>query len=138
MPTEADRFWAKVNKTDECWLWTGGKAKGYGTFGVGRRMVLAHRFVLQLVGVSVPQSATVCHRCDTPLCVRPDHLFVGSRKDNSQDAKSKGRLVTPRRKLNTRQESEVRSLRSDGWTIRKIADLYGVGIATISATIRRR
>ena len=88
---------AKVEITDSCWLWTASHLpKGYGQFtpsGKGSR-VYAHRWSWEYFnGQSIPPGLDVCHTCDVPACVRPDHLFVGSRSDNMQDAIAKGRFV---------------------------------------------
>lgn len=87
-----DNFWSKVNKTETCWIWTGGKkGNGYGAFYVKRKSVLAHRYVLELMGINVPKNMVVCHTCDNPSCVRPDHLFIGTLRDNSNDMVKKNR-----------------------------------------------
>jgi hypothetical protein len=88
-----ERFWAKVQKSDGCWIWTGSQnRKGYGWVGVpGRQTKLAHRVSWVLANGHLDASACVLHRCDTPACVRPDHLFLGSKADNNRDMVSKGR-----------------------------------------------
>lgn len=91
------RFFAKVEKTEYCWLWTAGcnGKKGYGMFrpnGPDAR-VLAHRFSYQIAYGPIPPGAQVCHRCDTPRCVNPLHLFLGTNADNINDSVQKGRRV---------------------------------------------
>lgn len=93
-PIEA-RFWQFVDKSGDCWVWTGARNKaGYGRFGQGgdTRMVYAHRASYELHYGPVPTGMFVCHTCDNPSCVRPDHLFVGTRGDNMRDAHQKGRV----------------------------------------------
>lgn len=87
-------FWGKVEKTENCWNWTGScDRQGYGLLRRNdRRTQVAHRFVYeQLNKVVLSKTTLVCHRCDNPKCVRPDHLFLGTAKDNSQDCQQKGR-----------------------------------------------
>ena len=88
-----ERFSAMVNKTVGCWLWLGSRnAKGYGRFNSdGKTIVLAHRFAWEMVNGNVPDDLCVLHRCDVPECVRPDHLFLGTRIDNNADMVAKGR-----------------------------------------------
>lgn len=92
----ARRFWTYVRKTsgDSCWEWQGVLAKkSYGAFcpGPGRRMHPAHRYAWQLTHGAPPEHLLVCHKCDNPRCVRPDHLFLGTTQDNSDDKVRKGR-----------------------------------------------
>lgn len=99
-----DRFWAKVQKTETCWLWAGTLlgGSGYGQIQVNGRKRTVHQVAWELAnGESIPEGMVVCHRCDVnyPLgdltwrrCVRPDHLFLGTPSDNMQDALAKGRF----------------------------------------------
>jgi len=91
-------FWSKVDKSGECWIWTGTRLPtGYGRFYDGEKMVNAHRHALLLSGVRIHKNELACHRCDNPPCVRPSHLFVGTQRENILDAMSKGRHVAPNR-----------------------------------------
>ena len=93
------RFWHSVIRTSECWQWTGARSgKGYGKLSIGKRNVYVHRFSWELHNSPIPEGLLVCHHCDNRLCVNPNHLFVGSQRDNLQDASKKGRLGK-RRKL---------------------------------------
>lgn len=95
-------FWDRVEKTPTCWLWRGAKrsANGYGYMIVGsrtdgtRRQIPAH--VLSWEIHNGHSSLKVLHKCDKPLCVRPDHLFVGTQGDNVRDMMAKGRNRQPR------------------------------------------
>lgn len=104
------RFWAKVIKTDGCWQWTGAKNRGgYGVLNLGRGKsnVLAHRISWEIHFGPIPEKINALHDCDNPGCTRPDHLFLGTYADNSQDASRKGRIPGPR-KLTWEQAREVR------------------------------
>jgi hypothetical protein len=95
------RFWEKVEKTGGCWRWTGGtNNKGYGIFcwkGKGQnRMEGAHRVSYFLAHGVWPGEKLVCHTCDNPSCVRPEHLFLGTNSENLRDMVSKGRHWTQR------------------------------------------
>lgn len=91
MPPEG-RFWPKVEKTPTCWLWTAGTdGWGYGVFRVYARPMKAHRFAYELEVGPIPEGHIVCHACDVPACVRPDHLFLGTNADNNRDMREKGR-----------------------------------------------
>lgn len=93
-----EHFWARVDMSGECWIWTGElNNQGYGFYmiyeGDKREKILAHRFSALMAGMSVrsPEDA-VMHACDTPACVRPSHLSVGTQQDNLRDAMAKERM----------------------------------------------
>lgn len=96
-----ESFTKRVQKTEGCWLWTGPQRKptgkgGWGAYGLFRpkRRInyYAHRFSWRINYGPIPDGMFVCHKCDNPTCVRPDHLFLGTHKDNMGDAKRKGRV----------------------------------------------
>lgn len=87
-------FWKKVDKRgpDDCWLWTASKSStGYGQLMAGGRILKSHRIAWTLTGGAIPNGFCVCHKCDTPACVNPAHLFIGSHTDNMRDMINKGR-----------------------------------------------
>jgi DNA-binding CsgD family transcriptional regulator len=96
-PTE--RFWRKVRKGEECWEWTGFRVPplGYGRFRLNDEQTWAHRVSWELTFGPIPEGLQVCHRCDNPPCVRPDHLFLGTPLDNVRDMIGKGRASFQKR-----------------------------------------
>lgn len=90
-----ERFWSKVKITEGCWEWVGSKQiGGYGELRATRTWkVLAHRVSWQLHYGRIPEGFYVCHHCDNRCCVRPDHLFLGTAQDNTDDMIAKGRQI---------------------------------------------
>ena len=85
--TAEERFWPKVDRSGECWLWTANRLPaGYGLFGAGGRekgAVLAHRFSYELAHGPIPEGLVIDHLCRTPACVRPDHLEAVTQRENN-------------------------------------------------------
>ena len=94
----ADRFWSSVIKTETCWLWQGRRNnKGYGLITLGHdTTMLVHRLAYELTYGMIMPGLFCLHRCDTPLCCRPDHLWLGSQADNMRDMSQKGRSIGQR------------------------------------------
>ena len=143
-----ERFWAKVSKGegDDCWEWTAYRNKGgYGKIARGgskNERIRAHRLSWILHNGPIPTGAVVCHRCDNPGCVNPYHLFLGTQKDNLQDAQRKGRMARGERnhhaKLSRNQVLEIRAQYASGNTsTRALATKYGVSQTSISTIVRR-
>lgn len=128
----ADLFWPKVNKTDTCWLWTASTIGqfGYGGFGVARKTMYAHRVAWLLTYGAISDDMCVLHHCDVPLCVRPDHLFLGTHTDNIQDKMAKGRVPAGAKhhnvKLTVEDVKEIRRRAATGENRRHIAADFGV------------
>lgn len=89
----SQNFWARVDRTEECWVWNGPRLKGnrYGLLQRHYHKVYAHRVSWEMHFGPIPNGLFVLHRCDNPPCVRPDHLFLGTQTDNMADMNAKGR-----------------------------------------------
>jgi hypothetical protein len=131
------RFLEKVNKTESCWLWESQKTRnGYGKFSLGGGYQGAHRVSYMLFVGEIPAGMYVCHRCDTPSCVNPWHLFLGTPKENEADMTAKGRRSRrsvnrgsshPQSILDEQNVLEIRSLLRAGELSRSdIASRFGV------------
>ncbi len=146
-PATLVRFWTKVALGDSCWEWTAsrvGKMR-YGYFSTGSRSYAkAHRWSYEYFFGLIPDGLLVCHHCDNPPCVRPDHLFLGTNSDNMVDASNKGRLLlsSGERHYDARlTESAVREIRrryaNGGITQEELARRYDVTISGINQAINR-
>lgn len=142
--TEA-RFWAKVDRSGECWVWTGYRdAGGYGRFRFKGAPKRAHRVLWLLTNGAIPDGLHVLHSCDNPPCVNPAHLRLGTNNDNRADMVSKGRQACGDRHMSrTRPECVARGERHPSRTHpEKLARGEAVGGAKLTADdvreIRRR
>lgn len=147
------RTWSYVERGEgACWLWTGAlNAYGYGQISrPGKRggNVTAHRAIFELhSGGPIPDGLFVLHRCDTPKCVNPAHLFLGTQADNIADMMAKGRcrsrgLSGERNGIAKLNEETVRRIReryaAGGVSQQQLADEAGVTRAAISAVLTRK
>lgn len=132
---DAVRFSSKVAMVPEagCWLWTGAVDDfGYGWFKVAGALQRSHRFAWQAAFGAIPSGMCVLHKCDTPSCVNPAHLFLGTRTENNADKYAKGRENRCSRNtgsahgLSKLSEADIPAIRVDSRSQEAIAADYGV------------
>lgn len=132
----AMRFWSRARESGACMIWTGAVFKsGYGRVNSERKQRRAHRVAWELVNGIIPDGLCVCHHCDTPLCVNPEHLFLGTKKENNDDRDAKGRGNPERgekRYCAKLDETKVRAIRASKCSNGAAARFYGVNTGTIS------
>lgn len=139
------RFLEKVsvNKSNGCWEWTGAwkRPEGYGFFWMNRskKNEYAHRVSFEIFNRKHPGDLQVCHTCDNPKCVNPDHLFLGTAKDNMRDRSNKGRTLdcerSPRAKIT---DAIARAIFLSDETHATIARKHGVSVGTVYFIRARR
>ena len=160
--SDEDRFWDKIKRgsNDECWEWTACRIKdGYGHVQFGGQLQLAHRVSWRLAHGPIPDGFLVCHNCDNPSCVNPNHLWLGTHQQNMDDMAAKcrrSRHGAPRGikngsgKLTDAQIAGIRILwavqqelrlprgHPDRWTLEMLGAYYGVCFQRISQIVREK
>jgi hypothetical protein len=147
------RFWRFVGLHShyDCWDWNGALNKdGYATFSIQGKSYRANRFSWEMHNGEIPDGINVLHKCDNRACVNPNHMFLGSQKDNVQDAISKGRqnqstknthLVGenhPSSKLSNHDIEVIRTVYAGGSSLSDIAKVYSVNKTTISRIVNHK
>lgn len=153
------RFRQKFTKTETCWLWNGNLSEnGYGIFLMNGTRIRAHRAAYEMKNGAIPDGLCALHQCDVRNCVNPKHLFLGTRADNCQDCKAKGRTATGAKngmkkhpdknpvgerngmaRLTRSIASKIRSEAQSGTKSQsEIAQKYGVVQQTVSDILRGR
>lgn len=141
------KFWRYVNKQDNCWLWLGSRySNGYGRLLYDKAQILAHRVAWELTNGLIPNGLFVCHHCDNKLCVRLDHLFLGTPKDNTADMVNKGRHYkhpkgqlagenNPNSKLTN---VDVIAIRNTTSPRRIIAEKFSISLSTVNNVLNHK
>ena len=144
LPVE-QRFWAKVDKSGDCWEWQGSKRKdGYGRFRISAQVHQAHRVVYELTYGSIPDGLLVRHTCDNPSCCNPEHLITGTDLDNSNDKVARGRdryvhgEAQHKSKFTIEDVVAIRSAHAQGFSDQVLAQRYGVTRTAIYHITRRK
>lgn len=145
-------FLKKINKNSKnsCWNWKGYiNPSGYGEFFCSKKNkhIRAHRLSYSLFKGEIPEGMFVCHTCDNPSCVNPDHLWVGTPKDNVQDMIKKGRGSKPplhreedqhKSKLTKKDVLKIIEIYYKGMSQNKISKIYKVNVSTINIIFRKK
>jgi len=135
------RAQVKVDGVTGCWMWQGNiSPAGYGQMHFRGVCTGVHRVVYEMKsGTPPPRGMVVCHSCDVKACCNPDHLWLGSYSDNSNDASEKGRLVVGEKhhnaKLSASQVQDARDRHASGESIRAISRGLGVSKKTVALTV---
>ena len=142
-PNTIDDFWKFIEFFDDCWLWTGTVSRaGYGRFFLGGKDNKAHRISYVIHHGEIPEGQFVCHHCDNPLCVNPDHLFLGVPADNSADVVSKRRQAYGEKhwnsKLSSQQVCQLRKQHDANISKTELAHMYDVSYQTIHRIISKK
>lgn len=134
-----ERFETYVKKADGCWKWLGYcDQNGYGRLNVKGRPQLASRISFLLYRGDIPDGKYVCHKCDTPSCTNPDHLFLGTQADNVADMHKKGRdrkrgVPGSEHHASKLNDDAVRYIRISGESDSQLSVRFGVSRATVHA-----
>lgn len=128
-----DRFWKRVDKSGDCWNWTGATDGRYGQVWNDGKHEKANRTAWRLCVGEIPKGMNVLHKCDNTLCVRPDHLFLGTQKDNLIDAARKNRLALQR--VGQDEQRMVVILFNEGFSADQIAKAFGLSIGTVQRAL---
>lgn len=131
--TAKERFLSNINRlSNGCWEYTKGReSNGYSRIMINRKRSGAHRYSWSLVHGPIASETFICHKCDFPSCVNPDHLFAGNQHDNILDCLKKGRLKSA--KLKPADIQKIRQRLALGHTLRGIATDFSVHHKTILA-----
>lgn len=136
--TLQERFWRYVERGADCWEWTGSRSDGYGTLRTDRSCIKAHRVSWILHKGPVPEGSVIRHRCDNAGCVNPDHLELGTQRDNMRDAMVRGRLTNRvrgeqhyRARLTAAAVARIRELAAAGRSRASIAREFEIAQVTV-------
>lgn len=143
---DIERFWSKVDVKgeDECWEWKKCKDKdGYGQYQINKKKYLSHRISWILENGDIPKKMCICHKCDNPSCVNPNHLFLGTNKNNSEDMTNKNRQAKGENqglhKLTEKQILEIRlKYIPYKYTQQKLAEEYNISRSLIGYIVRNK
>jgi hypothetical protein len=142
---EKKLFEERIKKTPSCWIWIGLLSpQGYGRIKIRQKQKVASRLSWEIHYGEIPKGMIICHKCDNPACVNPEHLFIGRHKDNTHDMIRKKRKHSnigennPMVILNEEKVKEIRKLHQSGKKIKEIAEGYNLKYFTCLDVVNRR
>lgn len=136
-----------IRRDTKCWEWQGAKtAFGYGRLKLKGEAWMAHRLMYTLTKGDIPEGMVVMHSCDNPCCINPEHLSVGTQKDNMEDCKAKGRLgprgckhnKAPKKSASDRRKDMVVAAFNRGWKPKAIAEYYKMSLVWVRRVIEEK
>lgn len=136
-------FYKNTTRKGSCWIWNGlPGSDGYGKTKYMGRTARAHRVSYQIAHGPIGEGLCVCHRCDTAMCINPEHLFLGTSKENTQDASAKGRLSCGERhvfsRLTVGKVLQIRDLHKRGVGLSEIGRRFDIHHSTVWHIVNRR
>lgn len=148
-PSEVNRFWDNVERNGNCWEWKGAHSKkGYGRFRRGNILYSPHRAIVERYIGPIPDGLFSCHKCNNPRCVRPSHLYIGTRSENMKDGIRAGTVKVPTNggfkpghngKITPQQVREIRNQYSKGeLTQRELGNRYGLTNWAVNKITQRK
>ena len=148
IPEDGSKFDSHIFKHkhdfSDCWMWEGGKfTSGYGCYYMNGKAYRAHRLAwMRVNGKEVPEGMCICHRCENPACVNPDHLFIATKLENIVDRDNKGRQsrgeLHPSHIFTEDDIRAMRLLRVSGFSQKYIVDLFKSSHSTIGSILQGR
>ena len=149
-----DRIMSKIDKSGDCWVWTGGTGNsGYGRMRINKKLYSPHRLMWEIYNKKlILNNMEICHKCDNRLCINPEHLFMGTHRDNMKDCSKKRRVhgildefgksidngyrfkignIPIGRKLAKEDIINILNYLKNGYTQREIGEMYNVSHTTI-------
>lgn len=144
--TPIKTFWKHVDVSHKapCWEWTSAKSwNGYGQFGCCGKGYRAHRFIWEYLNPNIDtRKKDICHTCNNRWCVNPQHLYLGTRQDNMNDAKKGGTILKlenhPNAKLTDMEVRGIRIMCRGGLKRKEIASIFNICIQHVNAIYSRR